>query len=361
MSLILRIGARPSALALAQAGLISRSLSQRLSWLKVEIVPIRTSGDKMSTASLAQVGGKGLFIRELEQALSEHRIDLAVHSMKDLPATMPRQFRLAAVPRREASCDVLLALREGGWASRPPGARLGTSSIRRRFQALRVRPNLEVLPLRGNVDTRLRRLRNGDFDAIILAAAGLRRLGLAGNERDAPSLAHALPASLPLDWGRGEVGLGAAEGKREHNDQTARRIDIIELHPQDFVPAGGQGALALEALRDSPIGGSMEIDHTISELTDSLTLAEITAERAFLATIGASCVSPVGVNGSANENLTLRAELFSIDGAQSLSAELTDELPPSSGDPLKQTAESIGERLGRLMLERGAGALIARE
>jgi hydroxymethylbilane synthase len=244
--------------------------------------------------------------------------------MKDLPATLPPEFRLAAVPQRDASHDVLLAPSRGGWASLRQAARLGTSSIRRCFQALNVRPDLEVLPLRGNVDTRLRRLANGDFDAIILAAAGLKRLGLAGNDENG--------------------------------------INVIELDVRNFVPSGGQGALAVESLRDSPVGGSVEIDSAISQLTDSSTFAEITAERAFLAAIGASCVSPVGVNGSAvDEGLTLRAQLFSGDGAHCHAAELTDKLPAFNGEPLERSAARLGERLGQLMLEQGAGKFIGRE
>jgi hydroxymethylbilane synthase len=331
MSLALRIGARPSALALAQASVVTHALTQRLSGLVVEIVPISTSGDKMQTASLVRVGGKGLFIRELEQALTDYRIDAAVHSMKDLPAILPQQFRFAAVPQREAPCDVLVA-HGSGWASLPAGARLGTSSVRRRLEALRVRPDLEVLPLRGNVDTRLRRLRDGEFDAIILAAAGLRRLGLADD------IQH------------------------QSGDRPEAEISMIALDLHDFVPSGGQGTLAVEALRESPLGGSTEIENAVADLIDLPTLAETTAERAFLATIGASCVSPVGVNGRAvNQCLTLRALLFSADGGRSLSAEMADELPPSSRDRFEQTAARLGERLGRLMLERGAGELIGRE
>jgi hydroxymethylbilane synthase len=331
MSFVLRIGARPSTLALAQARLISDALSERLGGLALEIVPIKTSGDKMQTASLARIGGKGLFIRELEQALSDHRIDAAVHSMKDLPAVLPYQFRLAAVSRREASYDLLLSQRNGGWASLPAGARLGTSSNRRRLQALRVRPDLEVLPLRGNVDTRLRRLRNGEFDAIILAAAGLRRLGLVVNDR--------YQATGRLD-----------------------ELSIFQLDPHDFVPSGGQGAMAVEGLRETPVGGSVEIDDAVAGLTDLLTVAEITAERAFLATIGASCISPVGVNGRATEqSLTVRAQLFSADGGRSLSAELADPLPVLRRDQLEEYSARLGERLGRMMLEQGAGELIDRE
>jgi hydroxymethylbilane synthase len=331
MSLALRIGSRPSTLAVAQAASIKNAVIERLRGLTVEIVPISTSGDKMRTASLAPVGGKGLFIRELEQALIAHRIDIAVHSMKDLPATLPQQFRLVAVPPREAPHDVLLTRNPGGWSSLPQGARLGTSSIRRRLQALRAHPNLQVLALRGNVDTRLGRLRASDFDAIILAAAGLRRLGLIN------------------------------DNQRVNQDRLGGEIALAQLSAPDFVPAGGQGALAVEALRDSTLSGSMAIESAISGLTDLPTLGEIIAERTFLATIGASCSSPVGVNGKAdNGTLTLQALLFSVDGKHSLAAELSNELAAVSRDETEQTATHLGNRLGNLMLEQGAGELIGR-
>ncbi|MBV8453008.1 MAG: hydroxymethylbilane synthase [Deltaproteobacteria bacterium] len=332
MSMTLRIGSRPSVLALAQAAVVRDAIMERVNGLTIEIVPISTSGDKMQTASLAQAGGKGLFIRELEQALSERRIDAAVHSMKDLPAVLPQQFRIAAVPPREVPYDVLLSQGHGGWTSLPQGARLGTSSVRRRLEALRLRPDLAVLPLRGNVDSRIRRLRAGDFDAIILAAAGLRRLGLASDDQQK---AVAPPAGV---------------------------ISMAELDLRDFVPSGGQGALAVEALRDSLLGDSAEIENALSDLTDLPTLAEVTAERTFLATLGASCVSPVGVNGKAdNEILMLRALLFSADGGRSLSAESTDESAPSASSRarVEQNAARLGEQLGRLMLEQGAGELIS--
>ena len=334
MSVALRIGCRPSALALVQAGLIKDAICKRVSGLVIEIVPIRTSGDKMRKGSLASAGGKGLFIRELKEALSKRRIDLAVHSMKDLPAVLLPQFRLAAVPRREAPHDVLLTRGPGGWASLPQEARLGTSSIRRRLQALRVSPNLEVLPLRGNVDTRLRRLRAGDYDAIILAAAGLRRLGLINDDQN-------VSASRPGD-----------------------EISIAELALRDFVPSGGQGALAVEALQESLPGDSAEIESALGDLTDLPTLAEITAERAFLSAIGASCASPVGVNAKAGDNhLTLRALLFGADGGRSLAGESADEFirGAPSRDAFEQRAARLGESLGLRMLEQGAGELIGRE
>ncbi len=357
MSMALRIGARPSALALAQAATIAQALRARLGKVAVDIVPIRTSGDKIASASLVRLGGKGLFVRELEEALSEGRIDVAVHSMKDLPATLPPQYRLVAVPRRESPCDVLLAHGDGGWQALPRGARLGTSSLRRRLQALRIRHDLEVLALRGNVDTRLRRLRNRDFDAIILAAAGLRRLGL-WSTTDAGLLCTELVLAAP---GAGELRQTLARAGREEGSEVAgsEPIHLTELQPPDFVPPGGQGALAVEALCESYVGGSMEIEAAVRDLTHVPSLAEITAERSFLATIGASCASPVGVNCKVvSQSLTLRAQLFSPDGSRSLEAELTDEGPSRNGEPLERAAVHLGERLGHLMLERDAGELL---
>jgi hydroxymethylbilane synthase len=324
MSFRLRIGSRPSALALAQANLVKGHLTAALPGLIVEIVAISTSGDKLTTASLARIGGKGLFIRELEQALSTGRIDLAVHSMKDLPAVLPSGYRLAAVPPREDPRDALIMRSDGGWPAVTTGARLGTSSTRRRLQALRQRPDLEIAPLRGNVDTRLARLAAGDFDAIILAMAGLKRLG-------------------KLDRFNGLDGLSSAA-----------------LDDRAFVPSGGQGALALEARAGSPIGGAKEIDAAVASLNDPRSLVEVTAERAFLAAIGASCVSPVGVKGSAADTtLELRALLFSTDGSQSLADEIAAPFALALGiAELTQAAAAIGSTLGRRMLDRGARQLI---
>ena len=325
MTFKLRIGSRPSALALAQANLIKHRLEQMAVGIEAEIVSISTSGDKMATASLARVGGKGLFIRELEQALSDRHIDIAVHSMKDLPAVLAPQYRIAAVPERENPHDALIMRGGGGWNELQRSARLGTSSTRRRLEALRLRPDLNVMPLRGNVDTRLRRLELGDFDAIILAIAGLRRL------------------------------------------QRCAGINLAELDECDFVPSGGQGALAIEALRDGAIGGSCELQGAVDALNDACALAEVSAERAFLATIGASCVSPVGVKATASsETLRLHALLFSEDGAQSLTDKIAEPHhlvvgPEANLAAIGQAGATIGAKLGQRMLNRGAGDLIGRE
>jgi hydroxymethylbilane synthase len=324
MSFHLRIGSRPSALALAQANLVKTQIETALPGVTVEIIPVNTSGDKLTTASLARIGGKGLFIRELEQSLSSGRIDLAVHSMKDLPAILPAEYRLAAVPSREnprdalISRDGLIGRANGAWDALRRAARLGTSSTRRRLQALRMRPDLEIEPLRGNVDTRLARLAAGDFDAIILAMAGLKRLS-------------------KLDG-----------------------LTYVELDERDFVPSGGQGALAVEALAGATIGGAPEIEAAIAGLNDPRALAEVTAERAFLAAIGASCVSPVGVKGSVTDaTLNLRALLFSADGSKHLDDEFA--APFAIGSNLGQVtaaAAEIGKARGQRMIKRGAHELI---
>ena len=246
----IRIGSRPSKLALAQAAIVRERLTKEIPGVEIEIIEIRTSGDKMTSASLADVGGKGLFIKELEQALAARTIDAAVHSMKDLPAILPQQFRVAAVPARENTADILVTRDGSALAALPAGARLGTSSSRRRFQALRMNRALEILPLRGNVDTRLARLADGTFDAIIVAMAGVKRLGRVSD------------------------------------------VKFVELDGRDFIPSGGQGALAIETLADS------DAADLASAINDASAFCETAAERAFLAAIGASCTTPVGVRAT---------------------------------------------------------------
>jgi hydroxymethylbilane synthase len=325
MALRLRIGSRPSPLALVQAHAIGRAIGGRIG-AAIEIVPISTTGDRITSASLARIGGKGLFVRELEQALIGEQIEIAVHSLKDLPAVLPDQFRIVAVPEREDPRDALLMrsdIAKAGenepWRALKHGARVGTSSSRRKYELLRKRPDLQIEPLRGNVDTRLRRLANGDFDAIMLAIAGLKRLG---------------------------------------KIEPADGISVLPLEEDEFVPSGGQGALAIEALRDGTIGRATELDQAIAALDDQQTRVEISAERAFLAAIGASCVSPVGVKGTLLEGrLALRALLFSIDGAQHLAE--TSEVPLDPADNrIEDRARECGEALGRRILAAGGDALI---
>jgi hydroxymethylbilane synthase len=306
----IRIGSRPSKLALAQAAIVRERLTKEIPGVEIEIIEIRTSGDKMTSASLADVGGKGLFIKELEQALAARTIDAAVHSMKDLPAILPQQFRVAAVLERENTADILVTRDGSPLAALPAGARLGTSSSRRRFQALRINRALDIQPLRGNVDTRLARLADGTFDAIIVAMAGVKRLGRVSD------------------------------------------VKFVELDARDFIPSGGQGALAIETLADS------DAADLVSAINDASAYYETAAERAFLAAIGASCTTPVGVRATiAAESLKLAAMLFSPDGARELSESmeetLTAGLAPSA-------AEDAGKRLAEKMLARGAGALLGK-
>jgi hydroxymethylbilane synthase len=312
MPLKIRIGSRPSKLALAQASIVRDRLVAQNPEIKIEIVEIRTSGDKMTSASLADIGGKGLFIKELEQALADRKIDFAVHSMKDLPAVLPSQFRLAAVPMREDTADILVTRDGSTLSALPAGARLGTSSSRRKFQALRVNRALDVQPLRGNVDTRLARVADGTFDAIILAIAGVKRLG------------------------------------------RMRDVKFVELDARDFIPSGGQGALAIETLAD---GVPNELDGALAAINDARAFYETAAERAFLAAIGASCTTPVGVRARIDgDKLALGAMLFSPDGAKELSGSLDEPLAPAL-EP--SAAENSGKRLAEKMLARGGAALLS--
>ena len=315
----LRIGARPSALALAQADIVAAAIRASLPGVAIEIVRIRTTGDKLKTAALADVGGKGLFIRELENALGERRIDLAVHSMKDLPAVLDARFRIAAVPAREDPRDAIVSRTEGALDGLPAGARVGTASMRRRFQMIGVRPDLQIALLRGNVDTRLNKLAAGEFDAIIVALAGLRRIG------------------------RSDI-----DG-----------LSILDEH--DFVPAGGQGALGIEALADRPVGGSEALEQALGEIDDQAARCETAAERAFLAAIGASCVTPVGVHARRSPNrLVLKAQLFDIEGKRRLVDQLEVQLKATLEDYSEASAAAIGVELGRRMLARGAAEMVAR-
>ena len=312
----IRIGSRPSQLALVQASMMRERLAAQISDVdpEIEIVEIRTSGDKLTSASLAQVGGKGLFIKELEQALADRKIDAAVHSMKDLPAVLPPNFRVAAVPGRENTADILVTRDGSALSALPVGARLGTSSSRRRFQALRMNRGLEVLPLRGNVDTRLKRVTDGSFDAIIIAMAGVKRLG------------------------------------------RLRDVKFVELDGRDFIPAGGQGALAIEMLagRDDPV--SNELDRALCTINDPRAFYETAAERSFLAAIDASCTTPVGVRASiVGDTLALAAILFSPDGARELSESMEEPLAP---DLAPSAAENSGMRLANKMLARDAAAIL---
>lgn len=264
------IGTRSSKLALWQAEFVAATLRSHYPELTVELKHIVTKGDKILHVPLAKIGGKGLFTKELENEMLQGHIDLAVHSLKDVPAELPQGLTLAAIMQRATPFDALVCPRYGTLDNLPNGARVGTSSLRRTAQLLHYRPDLTILSLRGNVDTRLRKLDDGEYDAIVLAAAGLERLGLSGR------ITQLLPPTLCL-------------------------------------PAVGQGALALEARADNT-----ETLELTAPLNDTATAVAVQAERAFLSRIEGGCQIPVGVYGTlaVNRVLALEAVIASPDGRQ---------------------------------------------
>jgi hydroxymethylbilane synthase len=302
---MIRIGTRGSALALVQAETVAAGL--REAGAEVELVPMRTEGDRRLGARLAEVGGKGLFVREIEEALLGARVDVAVHSLKDLPADVPDGLVLAAFPRREDPADVLVTRQGGGLPDLPPGASIGTSSLRRRAMLLAARSDLTVTPLRGNVDTRLAKLAAGECDGIVLAAAGLRRLALA-----------------------------------------PPHVSVLDV--DTFVPAVGQGILAVE-IRD----GDLATGGLVARLDDADTRACAHAERAYLRRLGASCNTPMAAHATVarageRPRLHMTAVVASEDGRTVLRAD--------AAGALTEAAE-IGRGLADLLLERGAEAVAA--
>lgn len=302
---LLRIGTRGSPLALAQAHAVADGL--RAGGASVEVVPMRTEGDRRLGARLAEVGGKGLFVREIEEALLAGRVDIAVHSLKDLPAEVPEGLELAAFPAREDPRDVLVTTAGGGLEDLPAGAVIGTSSLRRRAMILAARPDLVVETLRGNVDTRLAKLAAGQCAGIVVAAAGLRRLGLA------PTQAH--PLSV-----------------------------------ETFVPAVGQGILGVEIRRDDA-----RVRQIVAGLDHADTRACARAERSYLRRLGASCNTPMAAHATldrsgAHPRLRMTAIVASEDGRRILRADAVG----APGD-----AEGVGRGLAELLLERGAEAVTA--
>ncbi len=300
----LRIGSRGSALALWQARSIARALRE-ISGAEPEIVIIKTSGDKFQQTSFSQIGTKGVFIKELEDALLDERIDLAVHSMKDVPTEMPDGLTIAAIGKREDVRDALLSSSGATLASLPQGARVGTSSLRRQSQLLYARRDLRMLELRGNVDTRVEKLKRGDYDAIVLAKAGLDRLGLSAK------ISEVLPHEVSL-------------------------------------PAAGQGAIGIEAR-----AGDAVTLRILERLEDAESRSAVTAERSALAGLGGGCQVPIGAWGRIeNGTLLLDVAVLSADGAQRL-------WEKDSGSP--REAEVIGRRIAQKLRDGGAAALLDRE
>jgi hydroxymethylbilane synthase len=268
----------------------------------VELVPITTQGDQQSRQPITSFGGEGVFTKEIQRSLLEQRIDLAVHSLKDLPTEPVEGLCLAAVPPRAPTADVLLSRGGESFDQLPPGATVGTGSVRRRAQLWYARKDLQMADIRGNVDTRLRKLDEGQYDAIILAEAGLRRLGM--DER----IVHALPYSL-------------------------------------MVPAVGQGALGLETRRDDTVTRA-----AVTALDDGPTHAAISAERSLLATLRGGCLAPVAALAQVEDGqMSLTAVVLSFDGRQRL-------VVVEQGSA--ETAEALGRSVAEKLLQQGAAKLI---
>ncbi len=305
MSTALRIATRKSQLALWQAQHVAMLLRQAHPGLTVELVPLLTQGDRIQDRSLAAIGGKGLFIKELEVAISEHRADIAVHSMKDVPADLPDGLMIGAVLKRGDALDALVTVSGiKHLEDLAPGARVGTSSLRRQAQLRALRPDLSIVALRGNVDTRLRKLDAGEMDAIVLACAGLIRLGL-------------------------------------ESRITAR------LDPDECLPAVSQGVIGIECR-----GSDANTRRLLQALEDSSTRVVMDAERAFAERLGGSCQSPIaGYAERRADEITLQGLVAEPDGSRLL----RDRLSGGAENPA-----ALGRRLAERMLAAGAGHLLER-
>ena len=296
----LTIATRRSRLALWQAEHVRAELGRIHPGLAVELLPMSTRGDEVLDRSLEQIGGKGLFVKELETAMTEGRADLAVHSMKDLPAELPEGFVLAAICAREDPRDALVSRRFASLAELPSGAVVGTSSLRRAAQVRERYPALEIALLRGNVETRIAKLDRGEYDAIVLAVAGLLRLGLAERIRSRLSL-------------------------------------------EESVPAPGQGALGIECL-----AARKDVQQMLAPLADPATALCVRAERAVSRALGGSCTLPLGAYAVLHERtLSLSALVASADGRRVL------RVQASGGDP-----EQVGAQAARALRDQGAEAIL---
>lgn len=298
----LRIGTRGSALALWQANWVKSQIQSTNAQTQIELVIIKTKGDKILDVPLAKVGGKGLFVKELEEALLAGDVDLAVHSMKDVPSVIPTGLILAVILEREDPRDVLLSVRFKSLADLPHGASVGSSSLRRQSQLLNMRPDLRVVSVRGNVNTRISKLESGNFDAILLAAAGVKRLGLT-------------------------------------------QYVVEYLDPTIMIPANGQGAIGIETRLNDPITSAL-----ITPLNHLPTWQCVTAERAFLAELEGGCQVPIAGYAQLQEDtLSMTGRVASLDGKEMI----TQQIQGSTTTP-----ETLGQSLARNLLSRGAKRIL---
>ena len=293
----LRIGTRGSTLALAQSSWVKQQIEQHRPELQAELRIIKTSGDSFIDTAIPNIGGKGVFTKEIEDALLREEIDVAVHSLKDLPTALSKGLMIAAVPRREDARDVSVARQKHRLSALPSGSKVGTGSLRRRAQLLHFRPDLMPTPIRGNIDTRLRKLDDGEVDALILAAAGLKRIG--------------------------------------------RDDRIGEFLADDVcVSAAAQGALGLQSRDDRSISALVGFLH------DDVTFAEVTAERALLERLGGGCHVPIGARARVEgTELKMIGVVASLDGSSICRGEIAG--------PAANAAE-LGKRLAERLLEKGA-------
>jgi hydroxymethylbilane synthase len=298
----IKIGTRGSALALWQANWVKSKLEARYPDLEVELVRIRTTGDRILHTPLSKVGGKGLFVKEIEEALLKGEVQIAVHSMKDVPAILPVGLVIGAMPEREDARDVLIAGEADSWETLPQAARVGTSSLRRQCQLLSRRPDLVMVPLRGNVDTRLRKLESEKLDGVILAAAGIKRMNL------------------------------------EHR--------ITEyFSPEAMIPAIGQGALGIEVREEDE-----NLRALISFLKHNPTEVAVEAERSFLRTLGGGCEVPVAAWAGLEQD---RLRIIGLIAEPNGSRLFRDEI---AGSP--RQAEDLGRELAYRILSRGGRAVL---
>ena len=299
---VITIGTRKSLLALWQSNYIKSRLENKYPDCEVRLQKIVTKGDKILDVPLSKIGGKGLFTKEIETALLEGEADLAVHSLKDMPTKLPEGLCLTAITERAVVGDAFVSNKYNRFAELPAGAVLGTSSLRRKAQLLAKRPDLDIRDLRGNVDTRLRKLDEGQYDAVILAAAGLTRLGYADRIKE----------TLPCDF---------------------------------CIPAVGQGALAIECRADNK-----EVRTMLEFLNHPATKSCTDAERAFLGLVEGGCQVPIGVHADAEEDkMHITAIIASLDGSTLLRDEIDGDV---------KDAVALGQTLGKRMLENGGKAIL---
>ena len=299
---IVKVGTRESALALWQTQFVAEGLQMRAADYQFDIVPIKTKGDKILDVALAKVGDKGLFTKELELAMLAGEIDMAVHSMKDMPTTIVEGLMIAAVLERHDPHDVLLSPQYASFAALPQGAKVGTSSLRRRAQILHIRPDLAICDIRGNLNTRMRKMVEEKFDALILAAAGVERLGWADKITEY------------LDYGL-------------------------------CLPAVSQGAIGVECRADDT-----EIQQLLALIHHEPTALCVQAERSLLAALEGGCQVPIGALAQLTDGqLELRAVVGSLDGRMLLKEQIT-------GAP--QEAKEVGRRLAEMLWQNGAGKIL---